>query len=114
MRLGRVQPRDVGFAAEPRPLALREGDVALRVRCDRFDPTLPAFSAIGYREAWAVLDGTMTVEAAIAEDARRNVGFAKRQRTWFRSEPDVTWLDAGAQSTLDDALVVVRGLVERG
>ena len=51
---------------------------------ERFDPSLPAFSAIGYREAWAVIDGTMTVDAAIAEDARRNVGFTKRQRTWFR------------------------------
>jgi tRNA dimethylallyltransferase len=62
---------------------------------DRFDPTLPAFSAIGYREAWAVLDGTMTTEEAIVEDARRNVGFAKRQRTWFRSEPGIEWLEAG-------------------
>ena len=61
---------------------------------ERFDPTLPPFSAIGYREAWAVLDGTMTQEAAIAEDARRNVGFAKRQRTWLRSEPGIEWLDA--------------------
>ena len=29
-----------------------------RVLRERFDPTLPAFSAIGYREAWAVIDGT--------------------------------------------------------
>jgi tRNA dimethylallyltransferase len=65
---------------------------------DRFDPRLPAFSAIGYREAWAVLDGTMTTEEAIAEDARRNVGFAKRQRTWFRSEPDIEWLDASDEA----------------
>jgi tRNA dimethylallyltransferase len=64
---------------------------------ERFDPTLPAFSAIGYREAWSVLDGTMSIEAAIAEDARRNVGFAKRQRTWFRSEPGIEWLDAADQ-----------------
>ena len=75
---------DAGLVEEAR--ALRE----------RYDPSLPAFSAIGYREAWAVLDGTMTREQAIAEDARRNVAFAKRQRTWFRSEPDVRWLDAAA------------------
>jgi tRNA dimethylallyltransferase len=71
---------------------------------ERYDPALPAFSAIGYREAWAVLDGTMTPDAAIAEDARRNVAFAKRQRTWFRAEPDVRWLDATAdpeQAALD-------------
>lgn len=60
----------------------------------RFDPALPAFSAIGYRESWAVLDGTLTREAAIALDATRNAAFARRQRTWFRAETGYTWLDA--------------------
>jgi tRNA dimethylallyltransferase len=68
-------------------------DEAVGLR-QRFDPELPAFSAIGYREAWAVADGRLPREDAIAEDARRNVAFAKRQRTWFRAEPDVSWLDA--------------------
>ncbi len=63
---------------------------------ERFDPALPAFSAIGYREAWAVIDGRLDLDAAIAEDARRNVAFARRQRTWFRSEPGIAWLDAAA------------------
>jgi len=54
---------------------------------ERFDPALPALSAIGYREAWDVLDGRATVEEAIEAVARRNVQFAKRQRTWFRREP---------------------------
>jgi tRNA dimethylallyltransferase len=63
---------------------------------ERWDPALPAFSAIGYREAWAVLDGDLTVDAAIDLDARRNVAFARRQRTWFRAEPGVEWLDATA------------------
>lgn len=61
---------------------------------ERWDPALPAFSAIGYREAWAVLDGALTRDQAIELDARRNVAFAKRQRTWFRSEPGITWLEA--------------------
>jgi tRNA dimethylallyltransferase len=77
---------------------------------ERFDPALPAFSAIGYREAWAVLDGGLTREAAIELDARRNVAFAKRQRTWFRSEPDIAWLDAEAASLGADAMA----LTERG
>jgi tRNA dimethylallyltransferase len=74
---------------------------------ERYDPALPPFSAIGYREAWAVLDGRMTREAAIGEDARRNVGFAKRQRTWFRAEPGIEWLDATADP-LPRALEIVR------
>ena len=78
---------------------------------DRFDPTLPAFSAIGYREAWAVLDGTMSTDEAIAEDARRNVGFAKRQRTWFRSEPDIEWLDATDTATTSAAIDRARRLI---
>jgi len=75
---------------------------------DRFDPTLPAFSAIGYREAWSVLDGERTLDEAIADDARRNVQFAKRQRTWFRSEPDITWLDVGTDPTAAAVTVAER------
>ncbi len=63
---------------------------------ERYDPMLPAFSAIGYREAWTVLDGTSSVDEAIAVDIRRNIAFAKRQRTWFRAEPEIVWLDAAA------------------
>jgi tRNA dimethylallyltransferase len=58
----------------------------------RFDPSLPAFSAIGYHEAWSVLDGERSLEAAIELDAQRNAAFAKRQATWFRSEPEITWI----------------------
>ena len=68
-------------------------DEARRLR-ERFDPGLPAFSAIGYREAWDVLDGRLTLDEAIDLDIRRNVAFARRQRTWFRSEPAIAWLDA--------------------
>ena len=107
---------DAGLIEEAR--ALRE----------RFDPGLPAFSAIGYREAWAVLDGELTRDAAIELDAQRNLAFSKRQRTWFRSEPDITWLDAhrraaGARGPRgracrpwaafsDRAVEAVRGVVE--
>jgi tRNA dimethylallyltransferase len=77
-------------------------DEARRLRA-RYDPGLPAFSAIGYEEAWAVLDGTMSVDQAIEQDARRNVAFAKRQRTWFRAEPDVAWLDATGDDPFERA-----------
>jgi tRNA dimethylallyltransferase len=91
---------DAGLLDEAR--ALRE----------RFDPALPAFSAIGYREAWAVLDGELTREAAIELDAKRNVAFAKRQRTWFRREPDIEWLDAARDGLLDRATDPARRLLE--
>jgi len=57
---------------------------------ERFDPALPALSAIGYREAWALLDGSLDLEEAIELDAQRNRAFARRQRTWFRGERATT------------------------
>jgi tRNA dimethylallyltransferase len=79
--------------------------VALR---ERYDPGLPAFSAIGYHEAWDVADGRTTLDEAVALDAKRNIAFAKRQRTWFRSEPDITWLDANETDPFDPAIVLAR------
>jgi tRNA dimethylallyltransferase len=77
---------------------------------ERFDPALPAFSAIGYREAWAVLDGALTTDQAMELNARRNEQFAKRQATWFRSEPDVEWHDAQTPP-VDRALELARSLM---
>ncbi len=90
---------DAGLVEEAR--ALRE----------RFDPALPAFSAIGYRESWSFLDGEITLEQAIELDARRNVLFAKRQRTWFRSERSLAILDATGDP-LPEALAATVGYVE--
>jgi len=77
---------------------------------ERYDPRLPAFSAIGYREAWAVIDGELGRDRAIELDARRNEQFAKRQATWFRSEPGIAWLDA-AEAPLEPALRIAVGLL---
>ncbi len=82
--------------------------VALR---DRYDTTLPCFTAIGYHEAWSVADGVRTEEQAAAECAARTVAFAKRQRTWFRSEPDITWLDVTTTDPLPASLEVVSRLL---
>ena len=87
---------------------LVEEAVALR---ERYDRTLPAFSAIGYHEAWSLADGVIGREEAIEQDARRNALFAKRQRTWFRAEPDVAWLDAGTDP-FDEALDLVRRMID--
>ena len=73
-----------------------------RALADRYSPTLPSFSGIGYAEALAVIEGRLTPQAAVAEDARRNVLFARRQATWFRREPDVLWLDATSALPLDE------------
>ncbi len=61
----------------------------------RYGDGLAAYSAMGYREAFAVLDGQTDRETAIAQDAARTIRYARRQDTWFRSEPDIAWLTSG-------------------
>jgi tRNA dimethylallyltransferase len=65
----------------------------------RYPETLRAFSALGYREAFDVLAGRATAAEAVARDTQRTWAYARRQATWFRSEPDVTWLEAGEGMT---------------
>jgi tRNA dimethylallyltransferase len=100
--------RIIGRARAQFDAGLVDEAVALR---ERWDPTLPAFTAIGYAEAWSVADGTASLEAAIEADAARNVAFAKRQRTWFRAEPDIDWLDATDGDPDEAALTTLRGLL---
>jgi tRNA dimethylallyltransferase len=49
-------------------------------------------SSLGYKQARQFLRGELTREQALqaAQQAHRN--YAKRQMTWFRSEPEVQWL----------------------
>jgi tRNA dimethylallyltransferase len=49
-------------------------------------------SSLGYKQAAQFLRGELTREHALqaAQQAHRN--YAKRQMTWFRREPEVTWL----------------------
>ena len=60
-------------------------------------------SALGYKQAVALMRGEFERAGAVqaAQQAHRN--YAKRQMTWFRREPDVTWIcgfgdDARVQS----------------
>lgn len=92
---------DAGLVEEARTLRLR------------FDPQLPAFSAIGYREAWALLDGAIDRETAITLDAQRNVAFARRQRTWFRREPGIAWVDPAVSDPGQLAIRIARDLLAR-
>jgi tRNA dimethylallyltransferase len=77
----------------------------------RFDPGLPAFSAIGYREAWDLLDGRLDRAGYLAVNVRRNAAFARRQRTWFRREPVDLALDAGDPDAARQAIDAVRSFV---
>ncbi len=54
-----------------------------------------AAQAIGYAEAFMVLDGRLAEEQLAPAIARRTWRYAKRQRSWFRADPRCTAEEAG-------------------
>lgn len=73
---------DAGLLDEVRrldTLGLRRGKTAPR--------------ALGYAQFLRVVDGTSTVDAAAEETIVATRQFARRQLTWFRADPRITWMD---------------------
>lgn len=50
-----------------------------------------AAQAIGYAEALAVLDGRLDRSELVDAIASRTWRYARRQRSWFRADPRITW-----------------------
>jgi tRNA dimethylallyltransferase len=51
-----------------------------------------ARQALGYRELLSHLEGKLPLDTAVDEAVRRTREFARRQRSWFRRDPRITWL----------------------
>ena len=58
---------------------------------DRYGP-VNALDSLGYRQALAVLAGTLSREDGITAAQQGHRNYAKRQLTWFRREPEVIWI----------------------
>ena len=52
-----------------------------------------ALGAHGYRRVCEYLRGERTLESAIEQTKQDVRNYAKRQMSWFRREPDITWLE---------------------
>lgn len=72
-----------GFEDEVRRLQLRT-DLHL---------DLPSMRCVGYRQMWQFLDGTLTFPEMRERGIIATRQLAKRQITWLRSWPGLTWLD---------------------
>lgn len=58
-----------------------------------FHRGMVSMQGLGYKEILDYLDGTVTLEEAVEILKRDTRHFAKRQLTWFRREPEVTWIN---------------------
>ncbi|ONI79305.1 tRNA (adenosine(37)-N6)-dimethylallyltransferase MiaA [Actinosynnema sp. ALI-1.44] len=68
---------------------------------------LTASRALGYQQVLASFDGEYDLAEATALTAQGHRRFVRRQRSWFRRDKRITWLDAGAANLLDEVLRLV-------
>jgi tRNA dimethylallyltransferase len=91
VRVGRMW--EAGLVDETRALearGLREGRTASR--------------ALGYQQVLRHLAGECSEERARAETVQATRRFVRRQRSWFRRDPTVRWLDAADPALITRAL----------
>lgn len=87
----------LGLVEEARsliPLGVRSGKTSSR--------------AIGYSQALAQIDGTMSEAEAIADTVRLTQKYARRQMSWFRRDSRINWLDYQDQTMNSQVASLVR------
>ena len=52
---------------------------------------LNSLNTVGYKEMFAYFDGTMDRHTAIERIKKNTRVYAKKQLTWFKRDPDITW-----------------------
>lgn len=67
-------------------------------------PSATAWQAIGYKEFLGVLEGTATMEQAVAEVKLRSRQYAKRQLIWLRRNPAIHWMEWEKERNFEQAL----------
>ena len=88
---------ETGLVDEVRALAARPRGISRTAR-----------QALGYREVLAHVEEGVSLEDCLEEAVRRTRQFARRQASWFRRDPRITWAGstAEAQDLLGRALAV--------
>ncbi|WP_117209000.1 tRNA (adenosine(37)-N6)-dimethylallyltransferase MiaA [Allorhizocola rhizosphaerae] len=88
---------ELGFVDEVRALekvGLRDG--------------LTASRALGYQQILGLLAGECTEQEAFDATVTGTRRFVRRQRSWFRRDPSVLWLDGTSPDLIDEALGAIK------
>ena len=86
-----------------------------RLRASGLTPDRQAYRSVGVPEAWAYLDGAITRDELLECIVRATWALVRRQASWFRAQPDVSWVRVtgrAAGDIADEMVAAWRG--ERG
>jgi len=62
---------------------------------------LNALNTVGYKEMFAYLDGVWPLEEAVERLKGNTRRYARKQLTWYKKDPDITWFDINKNTTED-------------
>ena len=106
-----LDSQELGRRIEVRARAMVQNGWVEEVRqllATGYGPGDPGFRAIGYAELAHCLTQKSDLEEAIATTIAETRRYAKRQRTWLRSEPHLEQLNPADNGVFEDALDIVR------
>jgi tRNA dimethylallyltransferase len=92
-----IQMLHQGFIEEVRYLMAR-GDLHLN---------MPSMRAVGYRQVWEGLCENSSLEDIAEKGIAATRQLAKRQLTWLRSWPDITWFDSASESAFTGLRIAI-------
>ena len=78
---------------------------------DGFRDGITAPQAIGYKEIVQALDGLISIDEAIQQIKIATHRYAKRQRSWFRKDSRINWIDA--DKPLEEMLQEATGVINK-
>lgn len=100
---------------EERSRRMRDGgmieETAAALR-DGFSPACPALASFGYREAVQVVEGRLTRDAFLTSLIKGTKAYAKRQRTWFRTQIKPAWFMCDDTSRKDEIAMRMKAFFE--
>ncbi len=94
LRLGLNPERELLYQRiNQRAVAMFEAGLVEETRglLSKYGATAGPLTSIGYRQAVQFIRGEIDLSAAQAAVQQAHRNYAKRQMTWFRREPNVTW-----------------------
>ena len=69
-------------------------EAEVKYLCEKYGVDLPLLNTLGYQEMKQYIAGHISLLEAKELTVLHTRQFAKRQRTWFRADPEIEWFDA--------------------
>lgn len=91
---------------------LIEEVATLREHYPELNLDYPSMRAVGYRQIWNYLEGEMTLSEAVERAIIATRQYAKRQRTWLRSEENLSTFEVNTPHYAEEVLHQIQQFIE--